>query len=197
MSDDEDYCDVGSNDIVEEAEPALAQPNLKNGKRIRGKDIDWFEFLLFDTTDGFMKSDLHTELKKEFTMKMAREPEYADTENYVCKFARRRGYLPCPLQYKVSFLSHSEEVKVEANAVHPRHKHDPDPEYGQQVGSIYRWSAQQTEMISQGVRNEAKPKVCHFFYSLKFLIISFIRLSDARWKMLIYLVMEEYQLLWS
>ena len=89
---------------------------------------------------------------------MAREPDYADTETYVCKFARRRGFLPCPLKYKVSFLSHSDTVLVESNLVHPLHNHEVDPEHCL-AGSTFRWTLEQTQMIVQGVTNEAKPKI--------------------------------------
>ena len=158
MSDDEDYIDIGTDATNDENELAGIEPNLINGRRVRGKDIVWVECMHFDTTDDFIKSDFYVQVKKEFTKKMSREPDHADTENYICKFSRRRGYLPCPLQYKVSYLSHSEEVLVEANAVHPRHQHDPDPEYGQQGGTIFKWTDEQTEFMKKCLKTFGKPK---------------------------------------
>ena len=85
-------------------------------------------------------------------MKMALEPDYADTETYVCKFARRRWFLPCPLKYKVSFLSHSDTVLIESNLVHPQHSHEVDPEHCL-AGSTFCWKLEQTQMIVKGVTN--------------------------------------------
>ena len=162
MSDsDDDYCDVGAVDTIVAEESGSAAnngPSVKNGKRVRGKDIVWIEFNRFDTTNDFNASEFCSALKKDFTMKMLREPDYADTETYVCKFARRRGFLPCPLKYKVNFLSHSDIVLVESNLVHPQHSHEVDPEHCL-AGSTFRWTPEQTQMIVQGVTNEAKPKI--------------------------------------
>ena len=162
MSDsDDDYCDVGAVDTIVAEESGSAGdkgPNVKNGKRVRGKDIVWFEFDCFDATSDFNGSEFFSTLKKDFTMKMAREPDYADTETYVCKFARRRGFLPCPLKYKVSFLSHSDIVLIESNLVHPQHCHEVDQEHSL-AGSTFRWTLEQTQMIVQGVTNEAKPTI--------------------------------------
>ena len=44
------------------------------------------EFKIFETTADYLESYLHRELKKDFTMKMAKETDFADTENFICKF---------------------------------------------------------------------------------------------------------------
>ena len=156
---DDDYCDVGAVDATTVEEPInVSEVPVKNANAVRGKDIVWIEYKLFESSKEFNESELHTELKKTFTMKTAREVDYADTENFSCKYARRKGFIPCPLKYKVNFLSHSDSVTVESNAVHPRHIHEEDSEYV--LSSVmFRWSVEQTNTIVQGVRNEAKPKV--------------------------------------
>ena len=156
---DDDYCDVDAVDATTAEEPInVSEVPVKNANAVRGKDIVWVEYKLFESSKEFNESELHTELKKTFTMKTAREVDYADTENLSCKYARRKGFIPCPLKYKVNFLSHSDSVMVESNAVHPRHINEEDSEYV--LSSVmFRWSVEQTNTIVQGVRNEAKPKV--------------------------------------
>ena len=68
-------------------------------------------------------------------------------------------FLPCPLQYKVNYMAHCEEVLVETDAGHTDHVHEEDPDYVVKSGKTYRWTSAQTEIVFQGVRNEAKPKV--------------------------------------
>jgi hypothetical protein len=91
MSDsDDDYCYVGAEDTIVAEESGLAAnngPSVKNGKSVQGKDIVWFEYNCFDATSDFNASEFCSSLKKDFTMKMARELDYADTETSVCKFA--------------------------------------------------------------------------------------------------------------
>ena len=159
MSSDEDYVDVGIDSVAvpEEAVPAR-DVNERNGKRVRGKDIVWIEFLRFGSMDDYKNSTIFKELKTEFTMKIAREPGHADIEIYVCKHSRRRNFLPCPLKYKISFLADSDDVLVEANIVHPAHHHEVDPNYGDEGGASFKWTIEQTTFIREKVKNYAKPK---------------------------------------
>jgi hypothetical protein len=50
---------------------------------VRRKHINWIDFKGLDTTEEFYSNDFFTMLKKDFTMKMAHEPDYADIEAYV------------------------------------------------------------------------------------------------------------------
>ena len=110
MSDsDSDYCDVGAdfNEMeADESDNADTVPRARNaGKKGRGKDIDWIPIQTFQNVDEYNDSDISIKLKKEFTLQRARDPDYADTETYICKFARKVGYIPCTLKYKIEFLS--------------------------------------------------------------------------------------------
>ena len=156
---DDDYCDVGAIDATtaDEETNETEVPSKKSGN-VRGKDINWIEFKAFENNEEFNESELNRELKNDFTMKTAREVDYADTENFSCKYARRKGFLPCPLQYKVNYLSTSNKVIVESNVIHPRQIHEEDSEYVLS-SAMFRWTEEQTRMVVQGVRNEAKPKV--------------------------------------
>ena len=47
-----------------------------------------------------------------------------DNEHYTCMYARKHGFMKCPIQYKVHFLTTSEEVVVEGNTrLHPQGGH--------------------------------------------------------------------------
>ena len=161
MSSDEDYVDVGIDSVAvpEEAVPAR-DVNERNGKRVRGKDIVWIEFLRFGSMDDYKykNNTIVKELKMEFTMKIAREPGHADIEIYVCKHSRRRNFLPCPLKYKISFHAASDDVLVEANVVHPALHHEIDPNYGEEVSASFTWTIEQTTYIIEKVKIYAKPK---------------------------------------
>ena len=65
-------------------------------------------------------------------MRKAREGFYADTEHFTCKYARK-----CPIEYKVAFMTTSEEVVVTANC--KRHIHKEDPEYSREGVNLV-WS---------------------------------------------------------
>ena len=165
MSDsDSDYCDVGI-DVFEEA--SNVDKNLENvrrkktnasGKRVRGKDINWMPIETFDNVDDYESSDLFKELKDKFTLQRSRDPEYADTETYICKFCRKVGYLPCPLKYKIDFLSNCDDVVATSNDTLEKHVHDVDPDHSNS-GSNFRWTTAQTDMIMRCVENEANPTV--------------------------------------
>ena len=100
-----------------------------DGKTVRGKDLIWKDFDQFDSAEDFNSSDLRKKLGEEFTLRRKNEWDYADIEIYTCKFARRAGFIPCPWQLKVSFLSNSDAVLVETCEETSDHIHNADPDY--------------------------------------------------------------------
>merc|ERR1712237_145529 len=98
---DSDYQDVGAE--------AIANGNIEerrvggrindDGIRVRGKDVNWFEVEKFENVEDFNESVIKKDLQDNFTLRRAREPDYADTEHYTCKFSRKVGFVPCLLQY--------------------------------------------------------------------------------------------------
>ena len=112
----------------------------------------------FDNVDDYESSDLFKELKDKFTLQRSRDPEYADTETYICKFCRKVGYFPCPLKYKIDFLSNCDDVVATSNDTLEKHVHDVDPDHSNS-GSNFRWTTAQTDMIMRCVENEANPTV--------------------------------------
>ena len=163
MSDsDSDYCDVGTEDF--ESDVGGIQNNFRNkktnaaGKRVRGKDINWLPVKTFDNVEDYEQSDLFTALKGEFTLQRSRDPDYADTETYICKFSRKVGFLPCPLKYKVDFLSNSDEVVANSNDTLEKHLHEVDTD-ASNSGSSFKWTDAQTDCIKWCLENDNVPTV--------------------------------------
>ena len=119
MSDsDSDFFDVGleqnsfvSNQIDVAAKTTTDRGNTNSkGKKVRGKDINWIEKERFETIVAYKESQTFQNIKEEFSCMRRRSPDYADTEHFVCKFSRKVGYHPCPVQYMVIFFSHNDET---------------------------------------------------------------------------------------
>ena len=107
---DDDFAYIGeeNNDIETEIESQqIGGGRLnKDGKKVRGKDKVWIDLENFPNADLYKESELHSELAEDFTEKHIREREYGDVHNFICKFNRRAGFLPCRREIKVVFLSH-------------------------------------------------------------------------------------------
>ena len=168
MSDsDDDYRDAGldingmftNSEASEKGEEVARQAKVnKNGRKVRGRDISWLDVSTFSTTQEYMESVLNQELKDRFTCMRKRSPDYADTEHFVCKFSRKVGFLPCPLQHMIKFFSHNDEVSVACNDDKQAHNHDRDTNRDSH-GVNFHWTSEQNMIILQGVLNEAKPAV--------------------------------------
>ena len=164
---DDDYRDVGfennalyvmdGNDATEH----LARTSKVNslGKKVRGKDIEWIEVARYSTILEYKESLVYKEIKEKFSCMRKRSPEYADTEHFVCKFSRKVGYVPCPVQYMVVFYSHNDEVSVACAGGIEEHIHEVDDNLDVGGGGNFRWTVEQTNVIMQLVQNEARPKV--------------------------------------
>ena len=139
-----------------------SQPKKSNvnslGKKVRGKDIEWIEVARFTTILEYKESQIYKEIKEKFSCMKKRSPEYADTEHFVCKHSRKVGYIPCPVQYMVVFF-HNDEVSVACDRGNEEHCHEIDTDYDASGGTNFRWTVEQTNMIIQGVSNEARPAV--------------------------------------
>ena len=115
MSDsDDDYCDVGEQDKAP-TENIISEENVAkktNGRR--GKDISWSEYESYSNAEAFCSSDFKKEIKDQFTLRKAWETDSSDNEHWTMdmQIQPKKGYIPCPLQYKVSFYSSCDEVLV-------------------------------------------------------------------------------------
>ena len=156
--DDDDFEDVGAPRSEEEACVERGSAINPAGKVVRGKDIVWCDVEQFENVDAFKNSEVFKDLKENFSLRRSREPEYADTEHYTCKYSRKVGFLCCPLQYKVSYLSTCDTVIVQSPQGCATHKHEEDPDFVWE-GKNFRWTTQQTNIVFLGVKNEAKPRV--------------------------------------
>ena len=159
-SDYVDVNDVGEHAIAGEMSERIIGAHINaKGQKVRGKDFNWRDYEKYKNVEEFNVSEIMKHLQDNFTLRRARENEQADVEHFTCKYSRKVGFLPCPVQYKVSYMSHCDEVLVEIVEGHTDHIHDVDPEYDVKSGKTYRWTSAETAIVYRGVRNEAKPKV--------------------------------------
>ena len=157
---DDDFTYMGENDdngdnVVEPVETCKKGKVNKNGKKVRGKDVAWNDLVTFKDPTEYKSSDVFSEISEDFTQKRYNDWEYGEVYNYVCKFSRRAGFLPCDRELKVVFPSHCSEVNVSDNV---EHKHEVDPEY-LDSGVGYRWTNEASNIIVTGIKNDARPKV--------------------------------------
>ena len=149
MSDSEDFIDDNvENEHLDELE--VLEPRSNCGKR--GKDIPWQLVRTFASTAGYNESEIATEIKEVFSVRVARESEHADTIRYTCKFSRKVGWKACPLMMRVKFLAHCDEVMVEEYGGAHLHEEEPDQEH---QGVNFRWTDAMTDCIKQSLKNEA------------------------------------------
>ena len=83
---DSDYCHVGAVDAIDTDEISSSESaavNTENGNRVRGKDIQWYEFCIFDSTVDFKNEWAQCVIKKWLYQTVSRENVHADTETFV------------------------------------------------------------------------------------------------------------------
>ena len=111
---DDDFAFIGENDdfvdVEESVETRKKTKVNKNGKKVRGKDVAWKDLVTFADPAEYKSSDVFVEITEDFTQKRYNDWEYGEVYNYVCKFSRRAGFLPCERELKVVFPSHSSDV---------------------------------------------------------------------------------------
>ena len=150
---DSDFSDAADSNPTEKDERAATNVKTnKNGMKVRGKDLDWVETNKFADANNYKNSDIAKQLEKEFTVRKNREFAYADVQIYHCTFSRKVGYLPCPWQIKVSFLTHSAEVIVESLDGLGGHEHAENPEAVNKTGAVFKWTEEQTDIIEGCLR---------------------------------------------
>lgn len=156
---DSEFVDVFEPSLpVQEDEVPVAQTS-RNGKKVRGEDINWVEAYRFVNAKEYHASDIAKKLRDEFSARKKREFSYAEVEVFHCKHSRKVGYLPCPWQMKVSFLSDSLEVVVDTNDGMDSHTHQEDPSYAIEERSVFKWTEEQNNIIVNclKVQKNAKP----------------------------------------
>ena len=157
---DSDYSYAGELDQCEVEDPIVRVARVnKNGVKVRGKDIAWVEIHRFVNAKDYKESDIARKVEKEFTARKQKEYSYADVKMYHCRFSRKVGYLPCPWQIKLSFLSHCSAVTVETVDGIDEHKHEEDPQYEADPGAVFKWTEEMTKIVEDCVRNNQKPNV--------------------------------------
>ena len=121
---DSDFEDIGgfqndtSDDDAEVNDTSINNDQVRTnaqGKKVRGKDIDWLEFTSFPTAEEYKNSELLKKIKDEYSLNREREWDYGTVLVYTCKHLRRVEFIPCKKQLKVTYKSNSDEVTIETN----------------------------------------------------------------------------------
>ena len=164
MSDsDDDYNDVGLENnalVIVDRNDSTGNASRKTntnsqGKKVRGRDINWIEVGRFNTIIEYKESSVFKDIKEKFSCMRKRSPDYADTEHFVCKYARKVGYVPCPVQYMVIFFSHNDEVSVACADHNEDHVHEVDDNSDVNGGTNFKWTLEQTELIKKCLQYES------------------------------------------
>lgn len=156
MSDiDEDYVDVGENVLSDDINDNLETAAERTNGKKRGKDIEWLEVERFNDKSCYENSAFFLDIKTNFTMRRSRESEFSDSEHFTCKFSRKRGYLVCPLQYKVHFLTTCAEIRVMSNG--RTHVHQEDTNYTT-MGPNLTWTKRQTDVVMDALKYNGSAK---------------------------------------
>ena len=92
---------------------------------------------------------------------IVREGKVGDVDIYVCKYSRRRGYVGCPLKYKITFHSSTNIVTVDCNMANIAHDHSLKEGEINADGNLFRWNKKQEDIIKDGVKNHAIAKVIY------------------------------------
>ena len=157
MSDsDSDYVDIGEADetlgdgATDEVETAIASSGTG-----RGKDIEWLEVARYMDKTAYETYAFYLNIKKNFTMRRSRETDFSDNEHFTCKFSRKRGFLVCPLQYKVHFLTTSSEILVRSNG--RCHLHQEDTTYTTEGPNLH-WTQEQTNIVMEALKHDGSAK---------------------------------------
>ena len=127
-----------------------------HGQKVRGADLEWRLKYKFLSPKEYFESQLFIELKEMFSRKRKNDDLcHGDVHHYVCKYSRKKKYLPCPHQMKIIFPSDSQEVIAqEVNS----HSHIHDPEIVD-TSSSFQWSKAATDLVAHGIKSGATPKV--------------------------------------
>ena len=161
---DSDFVDVTAHEQSDESDDSEAisvgGKVVKNGKFVRGKDVVWTEVAAFNTAPDYFASDLSKKISNDFTASRKRQFNYAEIIEYRCKYARKLGFLSCPIKMRVLFMSHCQEVRVERSHQGQDHHHEEDSQsLHHKKSSNYRWTSRMNDIIEQCVSNHGKPKV--------------------------------------
>ena len=81
-------------DLNEDYEPRSIRVN-SNGKKVRGKDLNWTKKINFNNAKQYKDSNIVEDLEENYTLKRSNEYEYGTVLNYICKFNQKTRYQPC------------------------------------------------------------------------------------------------------
>ena len=125
--------------------------NCSDKRRRRGKDLDWVPKIIFNSPREYQDSSILEELQINYTLNKKNDLKLGAVHTFDCKFKRKRRYLSCRHQYKITFPTNSSEVIVqEANS----HEHILDPNFVDSPHNpSYMWTPQATEFIFASMKS--------------------------------------------
>ena len=147
MSDDE-FIDI--NEVDHDDEVFCPSP--------KRNDISWIEVDIFSSSELFFASTVYGVIKEEFVSARKRQFGYGLVQEYRCKYARKVGFTSCPIKYRVVFLSHCQDVRVERTEDYQEHVHE-EANTNNKKTLNYFWTTTMTELINQCIQNHSKPRV--------------------------------------
>ena len=145
-------------DVFKEQKEEYDEPAHLKGPRRRGQDHGWIKVMDFDSVFLFHKSGFFKEeLKPQFNMRKMKTTLCSERETYECKYARKRGYTPCPVKYKIVVDNSLHNVVVEKAGEEHEHKQDPNLENVENP-NYFRWTQEQTAIVLLGWKNNLNPR---------------------------------------
>ena len=113
--------------------------------------MDWEENKIFCNLEEYKLSRIYQENQIDRIMSRQKcyNTEMSRTENWCCKFSKRKGFKICEVLYKIFYLSTSFDIIVFSNK--KKHQHEDDPEYSTSVN--FHWTKPQEDIIRQGIKD--------------------------------------------
>ena len=152
---DRDFVDVstmednpGAGVEAEEAEEEMIDEAETDGRRRRGKDIEWEEMVNFKNNQEFEGSEVKAEIDEFMTKRKEWKTTWAINQNFTCKFQNKKGFKSCPRQLKVCLISTCFKVAVFSNM--EEHSHAEDLDHVTAVN--YHWTGPQLEIIENFIK---------------------------------------------
>ena len=96
-------------------------------KKTRGPDVDWEEEEIFRNLEEYKLSRFYqeTQIDRIMSRQKCYNTEISRTENWCCKFSKRKGFKICEVLYKICYLSTSFDIIVFSNK--KKHIDEDDP----------------------------------------------------------------------
>ena len=121
-------------------------------RKTRGKDLEWSDWKVFETSQELEASDVAAMLRTNYTLRTGKN---SSLQVFHCRHSRKKGY-NCASKVRLMFSEVDDSVIVQEVGGEHNHEIVIGEE---QEGENLRWTAGQTNVVMTGVLNEATPTV--------------------------------------